>query len=500
MRLGKTVAAGVSQMLAISLMLLPDSVHSANAADPRMGFVPPAKADFTAQSWSESFDNAHRKLAAEYAFTDWKNVAWDDLYRRYAPMIAAAERTADRQAYYMALHAYLFSVDDGHLSLPRNAANSDLIHGLIMAQSGGSYGLGLAKLEDGRVIVAALREGGAAQRAGVQSGAEVLALNGGPIDEAIAGVSLGNLVASFHTATDVHRKLEELRLLTRAPVGTSAEWTVRNPSGDAIKSVKLVAVDDHLQDMTLFNLAPNPSDADEAKVIGARMVDGQVGYIRLVAEADLHDLSTYPAAIREQFQSALSELRNKGAKALVLDLRGNHGGFDTLAADLCGMFAGKASVFEKTVFYDQRDGSFLELTYDDRIDDVVEAIHVTPRADGFRGPVAVLVNPRTISSGEGLAKCIADLPQGVSLGFNGTNGSFGIALGEILMPAGLVIHFPNGRSVDVHGNIQIDSRGGVGGVLPEHRVPASFDNMMAYGRGEDVELGEALRVLSKMGR
>lgn len=493
MGLSSVVSSMKLQGLAACLLLMASGVAVAGDVDPRMGFVPPGRWDFSGDSWTGAFARAHRTLAAEYAFTEWKEVNWGELYRVHAPAIARAEAAKDKEALYLALHDYLFSVDDGHLNLPRTAASGQLADGLIRAQSGGSFGLGLAKLDDGRVIVAVLREAGPGERAGIELGAEITAWGGDPIDGAMSGVDLGQRAASARIATQAHRRLEQLRLLTRAPVGATAEVVFRNPAATAPRSVGLQAVDDDLKDINLLNLAPSPSDADEAGIISARMLKSDVGYIRLVAEADLSNLAIYPDAIRERFLSAVSGLRSSGARALVLDLRGNHGGFDTLSADLCAVFSETRSVFEKTVFFDKRDGGFLEFTYDDRVDDVVESIDVVPRPDGFRGPVAVLVNPRTISSGEGLAKCIADLPQGQSVGFNGTNGSFGIATGEIAMPAGIVIHYPNGRSVDANGTIQIDSRRGVGGVQPELRIAASLDNIMAHGRGEDVELREALR-------
>ena len=64
------------------------------------------------------------------------------------------------------------------------------------------------------------------------------------------------------------------------------------------------------------------------------------------------------------------------------------------------------------------------------------------------------------------------------------------------LPDALSIHYPYGRSVDVNGIVQIDSRNGVGGILPKVRVPRTFDNVMAFARGEDVELRYALDYLN----
>jgi carboxyl-terminal processing protease len=91
--------------------------------------------------------------------------------------------------------------------------------------------------------------------------------------------------------------------------------------------------------------------------------------------------------------------------------------------------------------------------------------------------------------------CIQRLPQGRVIGFHGTNGSFGMVGGEIAMPGGYKINYPFGRSIDKNGVIQLDSRNGIGGVAPNPRVPKTFENVMAYAAGTDVDLQFAIKYL-----
>ncbi len=85
------------------------------------------------------------------------------------------------------------------------------------------------------------------------------------------------------------------------------------------------------------------------------------------------------------------------------------------------------------------------------------------------------------------------------MGFHGTNGSFGLAGGEILMPLGLKIRYPLGRSLDSEGRIQLDSRNRIGGVSPVHRIPKTLDNVLAFAEGIDVELEYAVNYLRWIG-
>lgn len=460
------------------------------------GFRRAEPADFGGLDRVEAFRRAHEKLSAEYAFTDWKGIDWPALYGRVLPAVERAAAAGDAAAYYMALHDYVFAIDDAHLSLPRTAATGPVVDALVEAQSGGGFGLGLAALDDGRVVAAVVAPGSPAAAAGIRPGAEILAWGGRPVAQAIEAVDLGALAAAARVATDAHRRLEQVRLLTRAPAGTAVDVVVRDADGAGPRTARLVAAADRLAGLDLLDLAPLPTPEDEAEVVSARMVDGY-GYVRLAALADLKDLARSPEFIWDRYAAALRRFAKAGARGLVLDIRGNHGGYDVLAEMICGTLYDAPAFYEATELYDARTGGFLPITVDDRTGERVAALMIEPQEERFRGPVVALVNPRTISSGEGIARCVAALPDGVTLGFEGTRGSFGLAGGEIRLPDGIVLHYPDGRAVDAEGRVMIDSRHGVGGVAPEVRVPRTVETMTAYGLGEDVELGAALDHLDR---
>lgn len=61
-------------------------------------------------------------------------------------------------------------------------------------------------------------------------------------------------------------------------------------------------------------------------------------------------------------------------------------------------------------------------------------------------------------------------PNGDTLGYYGTSGSFGLAGAEIKIPGGLTVHFLFGQSLNKEHSIQLDSTNGVGGVTPSVRI------------------------------
>lgn len=84
---------------------------------------------------------------------------------------------------------------------------------------------------------------------------------------------------------------------------------------------------------------------------------------------------------------------------------------------------------------------------------------------------------------------IGRLPKATVMGFYGTHGSFGLIPWPIAMPEDISFEFPIGRSLDAYDVIQIDSDvSGKGGVQPEIRIPRTWQNIIAYALGIDVEL------------
>jgi carboxyl-terminal processing protease len=76
---------------------------------------------------------------------------------------------------------------------------------------------------------------------------------------------------------------------------------------------------------------------------------------------------------------------------------------------------------------------------------------------------------------------------------------FGIDGGSIKLPGQIEVDFPIGASLDAKRRIQLDSDyTGKGGVTPQVRIPRTYDNMLAVGQGQDVELKAAERELAKM--
>ncbi len=392
---------------------------------------------------------------------------------------------------------YLKCIPDGHVKI--TGPLDDLKERFI----GGSYGLGLAELDDGSIVVAAVKPEGPAALAGICPGARIAAWNGVPIQKALVGADT-RWFKNWATKDDL--ALERLQALTRAPIGTQTvieffaataeeqpqkEDTVVKESPKIIIAT-LTAYSDNFADLSLFNLAPIPTMEELRKNVEWRILEGNVGYLRIYHVIHFDNYAIYPTEVTDAVVNALDAFCAAGVNSLILDLRGNRGGSDQVAADISGHFTEEPSLFERTAWYNASSGHF-DYAHSDLFAQTFELgdgpLWVEPCQPHFSGKIAVLVNPATISSGEGLAMAIGRLPKATVMGFYGTHGSFGLIPWPIAMPEDFSFEFPIGRSLDARGVIQIDSdASGKGGVQPEIRIPRTWQNIIEYALGTDVEL------------
>jgi len=446
--------------------------------------------DLRKESWSAAFDHTHAILAQRYGFTDWKRVDWEMLHARYAPSITAAEQAQDRDAYHLALREYLFSIPDGHIGL--DGAGPEVWREAV----GGGFGLALIELDDGSVIVHQLSTEGPAARAGMTWGAEVLAWNDKPIHEALGAVR--TIWVEVPPATQEGRRLVQQALLIRARIGTQARITFRNTGETKARTATLTAFDDGSESlydaigwwdgMKLRQAMGDEVDESTVKRPPEfRILPEGYGYLRVYhVIPDEHDPDF--AGIVQQ---AVTEFVAQDVPGVVIDVRGNPGGIDTLVAEMMGFFFSEADLYETMYFQNWLTGlSTL---------DVELPVPIEPKHPYYGGPLAVLIDQNTRSSGEGFPLLARRLPQGSVVGIYGTHGSFGMCCASIQMPGDLELRYPAGQSRDGDHRVQLDSDENLqGGVLPDVRVPLTRETVYAmFVDGEDLVLQYAIATLQE---
>ena len=287
----------------------------------------------------------------EYAYFGAKKTDWPRACSFYA---AQAEGATDRSAYVTLLEQALAELYDAHAHLGTNTPQSPR---LVPTQTS-LFGAWRA----GKAIIVAVRQGSAAERAGLRQGAEVLAVDGEPI-----GAALSRLEPKFLSQPDDAARDWALQV---ALAGHRDRAAVRLE----------VRLDGATRAFEFIAEAPRP-----AALLSHRSV-GRVGHVRI------HNSLGEPGLV-QAFDAALAAMPN--ASALVLDLRDTpSGGTSSVARGLMGRFVRQPAPYQRH-----------ELVSEFRSHGVrrIWVEYVAPRGTPFLRPVVVLVGHWTGSMGEGIA-------------------------------------------------------------------------------------------------
>lgn len=195
------------------------------------------------------------------------------------------------------------------------------------------------------------------------------------------------------------------------------------------------------------------------------IIKGDVGYI---------SLNSFTEKSYNEVRDALQELiKNKGAKSIILDLRGNGGGLLESAVQILGLFLPKGT----PVLTTKGKGALTEKTYKTTVTPVDTKI-----------PLAVLIDGSTASSAEIVSGALQDLDRAVIVG----NRSFGKGLVQstrqlpydgMLKVTIAKYYIPSGRLIQA---IDYSHRNPDGSVA---RIPDSLTNVFKTAHGREVRDG-----------
>jgi len=232
-------------------------------------------------------------------------------------------------------------------------------------KSQGNYmGIGIqVAVKDGKIVVISPIQGGPAEKAGIKTGDIILKING----EQVSGSELDKAVSMMKGATKENIKLT----LYREGKGEFDVDVMR----DVIKTVN----------------------------VKSEMINGDIGYIEVLA---------FDERTAKDFETQLKALEEKGMKGLILDLRGNPGGFMKECVDLVSNFVPKDKVIVSTI---------------DKYGNKEESVSKGGIAQGM--PLVVLIDGGTASASEIVAGAIRDYDLGTLVGTT----SFGKGIVQVVL-------------------------------------------------------------------
>jgi carboxyl-terminal processing protease len=221
----------------------------------------------------------------------------------------------------------------------------------------GEYGGIGATVNDinGKIIIADPYEGFAAHKAGIRAGDQIVGVNGVNVEG---------------------KKTDDISSLLKGQAGTPLKLRIQKPGQATPIELSLVREEIKTKAVPYYSMLPN----------------SETGYIKLVSFTD---------NCSGEVKEALTELKTKGCKKLVLDLRGNLGGLLVEAVNIVNFFTDKG----QEVVYTKGKIPQWDKTY----------LSVNNPVD-TQIPLVVLVDENSASASEIVSGALQDLDRAVIIG------------------------------------------------------------------------------------
>lgn len=220
-------------------------------------------------------------------------------------------------------------------------------------------------------------------------------------------------------------------------------------------------------------------EIDERQNILWGLINEDTGYINILTmEGYGTNFSDELPTLNAVLDTIMEDLEASGVSKLIIDIRFNDGGIDTVALNIASRFIDqeRVSYFKKARLSD----SFTEN----------KSFSVAPSGDfQFTGDIVLLTSPFTISAAELFTLCVKDIPYVTIVGEN-TAGAFSTILTHVL---------PNGAEIGLSNEIYSDAQGvvfevvGIGPENQENQVP--FLSSLDFQEEKDSGMERAIEVL-----
>ena len=412
---------------------------------PRIAFLGADDLDFSRKDWAEAGSKLIEKMRQEYPHTARKGINWDTAGAALQEKLAAAEAADDATAYHAALRGFAESLHDGNVSLRGDEKE-------LEANFRGGFGLELAQLADGRVMVSALADDGPAEKSRVSLGAEVLGWNGVPISTALAAVPM--LWAGNPPATTLAQHHARLAGITRAAIDDKAMLGLRDAAGK-----------EYIANLTATEQPWAPLDdggflsgmeLDTGSIVEFEILDDNIGYIDLV---QLAPTLTAPFPSRA-FRHALGSLAESEAQGIIVDLRGDFAGLDEFAAEFASHFMADAVPYRSLAVYVKKSKTF-------EIEEST-ALEISPQPEQTSVPLVLLVDQTTSRAPELLAATLQRNGRAKVMGAASTAGVPLVPERTVTLPDGYTFSYPIARWLGPDGETPVEPDAtGAGGVTPD---------------------------------
>ena len=414
--------------------------------------APPADleraATLTREERIENFETLAEAIDQTYAMFGLKEIDWAEAVARYRPRIDA-EQTADE--FYFLLFQLVNELQDTH-SWISGGKPPYFTHGPNIG----------VDLVAGKPIVVSVPEDSEAQEAGVVVGSEIVEIDGLTVEEKL------EQVRPYLKAQPSERAFRRraVRWILRGDEGTTVSLVAATPAGER---VEVALKREHARPPAPLRMwREYPFDVTQQEFVHYGRHPSGVGYIRIRSLSGREEIA-------DEFDRALKQLRD--APGVILDIRGNTGGFGAAQRRMVGRFIAERTLV--AVSFRKIGPGHEDLGR--------QETHFDPSGEWqYRQPVALLVNVDTGSAADLLACYLRSARRVTTIGST-THGNLSGFAAYIVLPCGVVARVSNAYVCDVDG-VPIERYGNP----PDIHVEPTVADFLA---GRDPVLDKAVEVL-----
>ena len=296
---------------------------------------------------------------------------WEEVGCRYRPHAAAV---ADEPGFYDLVNRMLFELDVSHLMLlpPEDQKQIEPI-----AASEGSIGIGLHLIGE-QAVITSVKPGSPSEEAGLQPGGVITGINGKTIREIISRIWP---IPPFHSRNKRRQKIGKLQEQVFGPPGRKIRLLYEGKRGET-RSVSIRCAPRPGRVEPGLNLPPCFIEFEQKRL------ENGIVYIRFNA---------FLPPVHERFRQVIASQHD--ARALIVDVRGNHGGIWPIRK-----WIAEQLVPDPVLFWIYRSR------------DQTENVYLEPAENVYAGPIAVLVDVMTCSSAEEFAGGMKAIRRGIVVG------------------------------------------------------------------------------------
>jgi C-terminal peptidase prc len=363
----------------------------------------------------QSFEAVWQTVNEKHYDPDFGGLDWQEVHDRYRPMFT---RIKEGLEFRSTINEMLFELGLSHLLV---ASEADLK--MFLPDLFADAGIGVdMELIAGKAVLRTVDPSSPADRAGLRAGFVLEKVDAVSVQEIAAQVD----EKRFPPLNNRHRRGNITNMLLGriyGQAGTSVSLTFRDEKGRSY--TKEIVRKTRGQGRVMAEVMPPFFIEFEARRLGNKM-----GYIRF---------NHFANPVDQDFILALESMRD--APGIIIDLRGTSGGFlstmDTMARYL---------LKKEALFY----------TFKMRNENVEKVL--TPAQNAYTGPLALIINERSLSCGEIFASSLKALGRAVIVGERSPGYSLianwiKLSNGDAFMHTIALNRTPDGRILEDNGAV-----------------------------------------------